>query len=71
MKSIDLAQKKCTCDIITLAIYLHCDVIKVPLVQTWLIYFFLSVQPMSTNFESGVFLTGEHRRLQMPLVHEK
>ena len=32
----------------------YCDVIKVPSVQTWFVYFSLSVQPLSTNFE----LTG-------------
>ena len=34
VKIIDLAQKICTCDVINLAIYLHCDIIKAPFVQT-------------------------------------
>ena len=41
---IDLPTKICICDVITLAIYLHCDIIKAPSVQTWLVYFFRSVQ---------------------------
>ena len=32
MKRVDLAQKNCVCDVITLVIYLHCDVIKANLV---------------------------------------
>ena len=50
MKKIDLAREFCICDVITLAIYLHCDVTKAPLVQNWFVYFFLSVQPLSANF---------------------
>ena len=42
---IDLAHKICVCDVITLFIYLHCDVIKAPSVQTWFVHFFVSVQP--------------------------
>ena len=36
-----------------LAFYLRCDVIKVTSVQTWLVYFFLRVQPLSTNLGSA------------------
>ena len=32
-----------------MSLLLHCDVIKTPSVQTWFAYFFLSVQPLSTN----------------------
>ena len=41
MKSIDLAQEICICDVFTLAIHLDSDVIKP--------YFFLSVQTLPTN----------------------
>ena len=41
---IDLAQKNCICDVISQAIFLHCDIIKAPSMQTWFVYFFLSVQ---------------------------
>ena len=50
MKRIDLAQKNCICDVITLLIYLQCDIIKYLLEQTWFVYFSLSVQPLSSNF---------------------
>ena len=36
---IDLAQKICVRDVITLFIYLHCDVIRYLPVQTWFVYF--------------------------------
>ena len=51
MKRIDLAQKNSIGDVINKAIYLHCDVIKAPLVQTWFVYFYFSAQPLSTNFD--------------------
>ena len=59
MKKIDLAQKNCICDVITLAISLRCDIIKAPSVQTWSVYFFVSVQPLSTNFASHLCGAGE------------
>ena len=36
--------------VFVMSLLLHCDVIKTPSVQTWFVYFFLSVQPLSTNF---------------------
>ena len=35
---------------------LHCDVIRPLLVQTWFVYFFVSVQPLSTNFVFSDFI---------------
>ena len=37
-----------------MSLLLHCDVIKTPSVQTWFVYFFVSVQPLSTNFGQKV-----------------
>ena len=42
---IDLPHKICVCDVITVFIYLHCDIIEAPSVQTWFVHFFVSVQP--------------------------
>ena len=50
MKITDLAQKICICDVITLFIYLHCDIIRHLPVQTRFVYLSSSVQPLSTNF---------------------
>ena len=47
---IDLSHKNHIYDAITLFIYLHCYVIRHLLMQTWFVYFSLSVQPLSTNF---------------------
>ena len=33
-----------------MSLLLHRDVIKTPSVQTWFVYFFVSFQPLSTNF---------------------
>ena len=38
-------------DVITLFIYLHCDVIRHLLVQTWFVYFSLRVQALFSNFD--------------------
>ena len=38
--------------VFVMSLLLHCDFIKTPSVQTWFVYFFVSVQPSSTNFES-------------------
>ena len=53
MKRIDLAQKIGICEVITLAIYLHCDAIRHLPVQIWFVYFSLIVQPLPTNFEAA------------------
>ena len=50
---IDLVQKICICDVIDMAMYLQCDVIKAPSVHTRFVYFLVSVQPLSTNFGSN------------------
>ena len=39
-----------------MSLLLHCDVIKTPSVQTWFVYFFVSVQPLSTNFARDCFV---------------
>ena len=39
---------------------LHCDVIRPLLVQTWLVYFLVSVQPLSTNFGSNIDFVKKH-----------
>ena len=33
-----------------MSLLLHCDGMKTPSVQTWFVYFFVSVHPLSTNF---------------------
>ena len=38
------------CNVITLFIYLHCDVMRHLLVQIRFVHFSLSIQPLSTNF---------------------
>ena len=47
---IDLSLENRIYDVIALFIYLHCDVIGHLPMQTWFVYFSLSVQPLSTNF---------------------
>ena len=49
MKRIDLARKIRICDVITQIIYLQCDVIRHLPVQTWYVYYSLSVQPLSAT----------------------
>ena len=49
VNSIDLPQKI----VFVMSLPLHCDVIRPLLVPTLFVYFFVSVQPLSTNL-SGV-----------------
>ena len=50
VNSIDLAQKIA----FVMSLPLHCDVIRPLSVPTWFVYFFVSVQPLSTNFSDVV-----------------
>ena len=58
VNSIDLVQKNsylwCHCPIF----FLLCDLIRPLLVQTWFVYFFVRVQPLSTNFAWGSLAEG-------------
>ena len=48
-----------------MSLLLHCDVIKTPSVQTWFVYFFVSVQPLSTNFGLTVLFIATQSFVQI------
>ena len=58
--------------VFVMSLLLHCDVIKTPSVQSWFVYFFVSVQPLSTNFAPPIVLyTISCRRPVVILLGEK
>ena len=55
MKRIVLAQKIQICIVIALLIYFHFDVIRHLRVQIWFVFFYSSLQPLSTKFGKDGF----------------